>query len=197
MLVGYARVSTIAQDLERQLARLRELGVDEDRIYTDLGFTGKKMTRAGLDTALAALREGDTLVVPAMDRLGRNTKGVLEVMQTLDARGIVLSVNGVVYDPRDPMAKLFFTILAAVAEAEGGWTSIRTQEGMAVARARGRLQGRKKPKLSPKQDAAIARHFEDGEMTPAEIAEMFNTSRSGVYRAVARARTKQESTDDP
>ncbi|MFJ3395225.1 recombinase family protein [Leifsonia aquatica] len=195
MLIGYARVSTVEQDLERQISRLRELGVDQERIYVDRGFTGKTMTRDGLEKALAAVREGDTFVVPSLDRLARNTQGVLDVMQTLAERGITLSNGGNIYDPHDPMAKLYFTILAAVAEAEGGWISIRTKEGLAVARRRGRLQGRRKPVLTPKQDAAIGRHMDEADMTPAEIALLFNTSRAGVYRARARHRERQASAD--
>ena len=68
-LVGYCRCSTDAQDLTAQRQRLRELGVTEDRIYLDHGLTGTNRARPGLDQALAALREGDTLVVPKLDRL--------------------------------------------------------------------------------------------------------------------------------
>lgn len=185
MLVGYARVSTVQQDSETQIEKLHRLGVDPERIYVDHGFTGKSMTRDGLEKALAACREGDTFVVPALDRLARNTQGTLEIMTTLGERGILLSNNGVIYDSHDPMAKLWFTMLAAVAEAEGGWISIRTKEAMARPSVRRKLRG-KQPKLSPKQDAALARHFSDGKLDIPEIAIMFNVSRSSVYRAVER-----------
>lgn len=190
MKVGYARVSTLEQDLELQKYKLRGLGVDEKRIYVDHGFSGKKMTRDGLEKALAVCREGDELVVPSLDRLARNTAGTLEIMRELGEKGVVLNNGGTLYNPHDPMAKLFFTMLAAVAEAEGGWISIRTKEAMMRPNVRSRLKG-KQPSLSPKQDAIIARHLEEGELTHVEIAELFKTSRTGLYRAVARHRQRQ------
>jgi len=187
MLIGYARVSTVEQDEATQVAKLLALGVDQERIYIDHGFTGKTMTRAGLDQALAACREGDVFAVPAIDRLARNALGTLELLRELHERGIVFSLNGIVYDPNDPMAKLFFTMLAAVAEAEGGWISIRTREAMARPSVRAKLRGRQ-PRLTPKQDAAVAAHYEAGDMSVPEIAALFNVSRPSVYRAIDRHR---------
>lgn len=190
MLVGYARVSTVEQDADRQVARLLELGVSEGRIYKDVGFSGAKMTRMGLENALAAVREGDMFVVPALDRLARNTEGALEVIRRLTEAGVIFQNGTTPYDPKDPMAKLFFTILAAVAEAEGGWISLRTREAMARPKVREKLKGRR-PKLTERQDESIARHMAAGDLPVAEIAHMFNTSRTGVYRAVDRYRKRQ------
>lgn len=185
MKIGYARVSTVEQDLETQTKKLLDLGVAPERIYVDHGFTGKTMTREGLTHALAACREGDQLVVPSLDRLARNALSSQQIMLDLEERGITLNNGGIIYDPNDPMAKLFFGFLAHMAEAEGGWISIRTKEAMARPSVRAKLNG-KKPKLTPTQDAAIARHKEEGEQTVAEIANLFNITRPGVYRAVAR-----------
>ncbi|MBT2497592.1 recombinase family protein [Agromyces sp. ISL-38] len=187
MLIGFARVSTVEQDEATQIAKLLTLGVDQERIYIDHGFTGKTMTRAGLDQALAACREGDVFAVPAIDRLARNALGTLELLKELHERDIVFSLNGIVYDPNDPMAKLFFTMLAAVAEAEGGWISIRTREAMARPSVRAKLRGRQ-PRLTPKQDAAVTAHYEAGDMSVPEIAALFNVSRPSVYRAIERHR---------
>jgi DNA invertase Pin-like site-specific DNA recombinase len=117
-LIGYARCSTDDQDLTAQRDRPCELGVAEQRIYLDHGLTGTNRARPGLDQALAAVREGDTLVVP-------------------NSSGIRLSLGGQVYDPTDPMGKMFFNILATFAEFEVGLLRMRTREGMAVARAKG------------------------------------------------------------
>src|SRR5574340_1336518 len=87
-LVGYARCSTDAQDLTAQRQRLRELGVAEDRIYLDHGFTGTNRARPGLDQALAAVREGDTLVVPKLDRLARSVPDARDIADSLVARGV-------------------------------------------------------------------------------------------------------------
>jgi DNA invertase Pin-like site-specific DNA recombinase len=140
-LVGYCRCSTDAQDLTAQRQRLRELGVTEDRIYLDHGLTGTNRARPGLDQALAALRDGDTLVVPKLDRLARSVPDASDIGDGLAARGIKLSLGGQVYDPTDPMGKMFFNILATFAEFEVDLLRMRTREGMAVARAKGRLKG--------------------------------------------------------
>lgn len=183
-------MSTVEQDADRQVARLLELGVSEGRIYKDVGFSGAKMTRTGLENALAAVREGDTFVVPALDRLARNTEGALEVIRRLTEAGVIFQNGTTPYDPKDPMAKLFFTILAAVAEAVGGWISLRTREAMARPKVRAKLKGRR-PKLTERQDESIARHMAAGDLPVAEIAHMFTTSRTGVYRAVDRYRKRQ------
>jgi Resolvase, N terminal domain len=87
---------------------------------------------AGLDQALAAVRSGDTLVVPKLDRLARS---VPDIGDSLVARGVILSLGGTVYDPADPMGKMFFNILAAFAEFEVDLLRMRTREGMAIAKA--------------------------------------------------------------
>ena len=182
--VGYCRCSTDSQDLTAQRQRLRELGVSEDRIYLDHGLTGTNRARAGLDQALAALREGDTLVVPKLDRLARSVPDARAIGDDLAARGIKLSLGGQVYDPTDPMGKMFFNILATFAEFEVDLLRMRTREGMAVARAKGRLKGRK-PKLSNKQRAELGRMHGTGDYTITDLAELFNISRPTVYRTIA------------
>ena len=185
MIVGYARVSTAGQDLEVQRTALVGYGVDPERIYTDHGFSGKTMTRTGLDQARAAVRAGDRFVVPRFDRLARNVADALDIMRELTERGVVLQIGQQTYDPSDPMSKLLMTILAAVAEAEGGWISLRTKEALARPSVRAKMLG-KRPSLSPKTDELIAAHMEAGVLTVQEIADAHKTSRTGVYRAVAR-----------
>ena len=185
-LVGYCRCSTDSQDLTAQRQRLRELGVTEDRIYLDHGLTGTNRARPGLDQALAALREGDTLVVPKLDRLARSVPDARDIGDGLSARGIKLSLGGQVYDPTDPMGKMFFNILATFAEFEVDLLRMRTREGMAVARAKGKLHG-KQPKLSARQQRELARMAATGEYTIADLAEVFTISRATVYRSLQRA----------
>lgn len=185
MLVGYSRVSTLPQDIDAQRAALLDLGVPEERIYLDRGFTGKTVERAGLQQAFAAVRDGDILVVPRMDRFARNAEETLRLVRELTDKGAAFQMGRTVYDPRDPWSKLFMTFLAAMAEAEGGWISLRTQEAMARPNVRAKLRG-KQPKLTSRQDAAIARHMADGDLTVTEIADLFQVGRSSVYRAVER-----------
>lgn len=191
MKVGYARVSTNEQDAQTQRDFLLAAGVDEDRIYSDVGFTGKNAQREGLRQALAAVRDGDTLVVPKMDRLARNVEDTLQIVRDLTERGVIFQMGHTVYDPHDPWSKLFLTFLAAIAEAEGGWISLRTQEGMARPSVRKKLKGRQ-PAIPPATDAAIAKTLDEGDQSAAEIARVFRISRSGVYRAAERHRRRQE-----
>ena len=141
--IGYARCSTDRQDLTAQRAALRALGVAEDRIYVDHGLTGRTRARPGLDQALAAVRAGDTLVVARLDRLARSVPDARDIADRLSARGMKLALGGAVYDPTDLMGRMFFNILATFAEFESVLIRMRTREGMAVARACGKLRGKK------------------------------------------------------
>ena len=100
--------------------------------------------------------------------------------------GVRLRLGGSVYDPDDPVGRLLFNVLAMVAEFEADLIRLRTREGMAMAKAMGRLRG-KQPKLSKKQEGHLVALHRDGRHTRAELSEMFDVARSTVYRAVARA----------
>ncbi len=184
-LVGYARCSTDEQDLTAQRNRLAELGVAEDRIYLDHGLTGANRARPGLDKALAAVRAGDTLVVTKLDRLARSVPDARTIGDDLATRSIKLSLGGQIHDPGDPMGKMFFTILATFAEFEVDLLRMRTREGMAVARANGRLRGRQ-PRLSTKQHDELRRMHASGDYSITDLGELFSISRPTVYRALRR-----------
>ena len=184
-LIGYARCSTDRQDLAVQENALLELGVGEDRIYTDRSLTGTNRLRPGLGQALAAVRSGDTLVVPKLDRLARSVPDARAIADELAARGIKLALGRSVYDPTDPVGKMFFNILATFAEFESDLIRMRTQEGMAMARARGRLRG-KKPKLSEKQGKELRRMYDTGEYSISDLADVFSVSRPTIYRTLHR-----------
>ena len=184
-LIGYARCSTDRQDPAAQRQALLELGVTEDRIYTDHGLTGTTRARPGLDQALAAVREGDTLVVPKLDRLARSVPDARAIADRLQERGVKLALGRALYDPGDPMGKLFFNILATFAEFEADLIRLRTREGMAIARARGKLRG-KQPKLSDRQQRELCRMHATGEYSISDLAELFSVSRPTVYRTLNR-----------
>jgi DNA invertase Pin-like site-specific DNA recombinase len=186
-LIGYARCSIDEQDLTAQRDALVALGVPADRIYLDHGLTGTNRDRPGLDQALAAVRAGDTLVVPKLDRLARSVPDARAIGDELAAQGVALSLGGQVYDPHDPMGKLFFNILATFAEFEVDLLRMRTREGMAVARARGKLKGRQ-PKLSVKQQSELVRMHAAGTHSISDLAEVFSISRPTVYRTLNRAK---------
>src|SRR5437763_828625 len=186
--VGYARCSTDQQDLAVQQARLQELGVAPERIYMDRGLTGTTRARPGLDQALAAVRAGDTLVVPKLDRLARSVPDARQIADALVARGVKLALGTSVYDPTDPLGKMFFNILATFAEFEADLIRLRTREGMAVARARGKLKG-KQPKLSDRQQKELRRMHGTGDYSISDLAELFSVSRGSVKaRATAPGR---------
>ena len=150
----------------------------------DHGLTGTTRARPGLDQALAAVRTGDTLVVPKLDRLARSVPDARQVANALVARGVKLALGISVYDPSDPLGKMFFNILATFAEFED-LLRLRTREGMAMARAKGKLRG-KPPKLSAKQHTELWRMHATGEYSISDLAELFSVSRPTVYRTIAR-----------
>jgi DNA invertase Pin-like site-specific DNA recombinase len=191
--IGYARCSTDKQDLTAQHQALVELGVEPDRIYLDHGLTGTSRNRPGLDQALAALRPGDTLVVPKLDRLARSVPDARSIGDDLARRGIALALGSTTYDPTDPMGKMFFNILATFAEFEVDLLRLRTREGMAIAKAKGKLRG-KQPKLTARQQAHLVQLHTAGGHTIAELAELFSVSRPTVYRVIERHRTRTSST---
>jgi DNA invertase Pin-like site-specific DNA recombinase len=193
LLIGYARVSTDAQDLTAQRDALDRLGVPAERIYVDHGLTGTNRDRPGLRTALAACREGDTLVVTKLDRLARSLPDAREIIDDLTRRHVKLNLGGSIHDPTDPIGRLLFNVLAMVAEFESDLIRLRTREGMQVAKAKGRLRG-KQPKLSPRQEAHLVALHTAGEHSTAELAELFNVGRSTVHRAIQRAATRPMST---
>lgn len=186
MLIGYARCSTDEQDLTAQREALVGLGVSSKRIYVDHGLTGANRARPGLREALAACRTGDTLVVTKLDRLARSLPDARDIVDELTARDVKLSLGGSVHDPTDPVGRLLFNVLGMVAEFEADLIRLRTREGMKVAKANGRLRG-KKPKLNPKQEAHLMKLHDAGEHTTAELGELFGVARSTVYRTAKRA----------
>jgi len=115
LLIGYARCSTDQQDLTAQRDGLTSLGVEPGRIYVDHGLTGTNRERPGLREALAACREGDTLVVTKLDRLARSLPDARAIADELTARQVRLSLGGSVYDPNDAVGRLLFNVLAMVA----------------------------------------------------------------------------------
>jgi len=193
LFVGYARVSTDEQDLTAQRDALAALGVSAERIYVDHGLTGTNRHRPGLREALAACRDGDTLVVTKLDRLARSLPDARDILEDLTARNVKLSLGGSVHDPTDPVGRLLFNVLAMVAEFEADLIRLRTREGMRVAKAKGRLRG-KQPKLNPRQEAHLVTLHQAGEHSTAELGDLFGVSRSTVYRAIQRDERRHGST---
>jgi DNA invertase Pin-like site-specific DNA recombinase len=175
--IGYIRVSSLDQNTERQLD-----GIELDRVFTD-NASGKDANRPQLQAALQFLREDDTLLVHAMDRLGRNTEDLLRIVRELTERGVTvefvrdrLTFNG----STDKMAKLMLTMLAAIAEFERGLLKERQREGIAIAKAAGKYKGRKKS-LPPQQRAELVELAQSG-LPKAELARSYGISRETLYQ---------------
>ena len=195
MLIGYARVSTDEQDTTAQTTALRAFGVDGERIYVDQGLTGRNRNRPALTAALSACREGDTFIVTKLDRLARSMPDARDIADELARGGVRLNIGGEIYDPSSPTGRLFFNVLAMMAEFESDLIRARTREGMAIAKAKGRLKGRA-PKLSARQEAHALALIDGGEHTVAEVAALFSVSRPTLYRARDRRAARGDTTAD-
>jgi DNA invertase Pin-like site-specific DNA recombinase len=143
MLIGYMRVSTGDQTTDLQRDGLLAAGVDADNLYEDKA-SGKKDDRPGLVACLKALRKGDVLVVWKLDRIGRSLKHLVNTLDDLNKRGIGFKVlTGADIDTTTPTGRLVFGVLASLSEFEHALIAERVKAGLAAARARGRLGGRK------------------------------------------------------
>lgn len=178
--IGYSRVSTNDQHPEAQADRLIADGCDPEHLFVDKGVSGRKASRPEWDRCLAYLRSGDTLVVVRLDRMGRSVRNLIDVMNSLNDRGINVRVLDQQIDTSTVAGKFFFHLLAALAEMEAGLIRERTLDGLAAARARGRKGGRK-PKLTPAQGDTARALYAAKTMTVAEIAALFNVRRESLY----------------
>lgn len=188
MLVGYARASTSrrGQSGEPQREALINAGCDPNRIYIDT-ITGTKWQRPGLDDALAYMSPGDTLVVTRLDRLGRNLAETVNTIAELAKRDINVKVLEPALDTSRPTDKVVINVMASLAEWEHDLLIQRTRDGVAHARAKGRVAG-PKPKLDSEQ-AQVAKDLIDGGESVSAVARTFNVSRPTIYRAIERLDT--------
>lgn len=175
MKIGYARVSTETQNLDLQKDALIKYGCD--KIYTDES-TGSSFNRAGLNQALDVLREGDVFVVWKLDRLGRSTMYIIKTVQDLIEKGIQFVSLQESIDTTTPMGKMFFHIIAALAECERDIIRERTNAGLSAARARGRFGGRPNA-LSKEQIAHLRKVYKDKSMSISEIRNLFPNPKTG------------------
>src|SRR5436305_1517981 len=183
MLIGYARVSTQDQTLNLQKDALEKLGCN--KIFTDTA-SGAKAERKGLEETLQYLREGDTLVVWRLDRLGRSLKHLIETITTLNNRNIGFKSIQENIDTTTSGGKLVFHIFGALAEFERDIIRERTKAGLQAARARGRRGGRPKATTlnTPKKVALAQSLYDDKNNTIDEICKTLHISRATLYRYI-------------
>lgn len=177
MLIGYGRISTEEQHLHMQEDALKSAGCEE--IYTDIA-SGSKSKRPGLDKALAYIREGDTLVVWKLDRLGRSLQHLIQTVKSLHEKKIFFRSLQESIDTTTSSGKLIFHIFSALAEFERDLIIERTEAGLKAARARGRMGGRP-PMLNKRQISKLKQHYKDKNITVAEICKIFQISRPTFY----------------
>lgn len=179
MIFGYARVSTVEQNIDGQQDALHLAGAE--RIFADK-ITGTVRKRPELDRMIDQLREGDVVVVTKYDRLARSLKDLLEIVDEIRARGAGFRSLAEDIDTTTPAGRLVFHVFASIAQFERERIAERTREGIAAARKRGRHIGRP-PALSPGQQAEV-RKMRDIELRPiSEIAMLFGVSTKTVRRA--------------
>lgn len=178
MLIGYARVSTSDQNVDLQLDDLKKAGCD--KIFTDK-ISGAKQLRPGLENAFHSLKEGDTLVVWKLDRLGRSLKHLIEIVTQLKDNGIGFKSLRENLDTTTSTGKLIFHFFASLAEFEKDLILERTKAGLKAARARGRLGGRPK-KLDDSKLALALKMMQDVSIPVKKVYETLNVSKSTLYR---------------
>jgi DNA invertase Pin-like site-specific DNA recombinase len=181
--IGYVRISTKEQSTDLQDAAMEAAGVT--KVYTDRGVSGSLAVRPEFTKALDRLEAGDTLIVWKLDRLGRNTKNVLEVIEDLTARGVGFRSLTEGLDTTGPMGKAMITIMAAFAELERSTMLERTRAGLDAAKAKGKVGGRPSV-IDSKKLATIKKLAASGDHTRKEIADMVKVSPATLYRVLSQ-----------
>ena len=188
MIIGYARVSTQEQNLDRQLDSLKERGCE--RIYQEK-MTGTRANRPELERMLEALRPGDTLVIDSFSRLSRSTKDLLDMVDRLNQMGVNLVSLKEQLDTTTATGKMMLTMLSALSQFERDIIAERTLDGLKAARARGRKGGRPKAGSDKAKAQALAM-YDTNAMSNREIAKAVNVSTATLSRWIRERKDAQE-----
>jgi len=180
MKIGYARVSTIEQNLDLQIIDLKQKGCE--KIFEEK-VSGSKVERPVFENMISNLRKGDILVVWKLDRLGRSLKDLLEIVNDLQEKGIEIISMKENIDTTSTTGKLIFSIFGALAEYEKDLIRERTMAGLNAARARGKTGGRKKL-LNDKDIKILKKLAKDKDISISEICERFKISRKTYYNYI-------------
>ena len=177
MLIGYARVSTQDQNLDLQIEALAQAGCQ--KVFDDK-ISGSHTARPGLTKTLEMLRDGDTLVVWKLDRLGRSVKHLVDLVGDLHKKGIQFKSLTDAIDTGTPSGRFFFHVMASLAEMERELTVERTRAGLAVAKKLGRKGGRKRQMTDSK--IGSAKKLLANSVPPRDVAKNLGVSVSTLYR---------------
>lgn len=177
-IYGYARVSTNSQSTEVQVARLRAAGCE---VVREEAVSGRSRAgRTELETILEFIRAGDTLVVVKLDRLGRSTRDVLNLVHELESKGAALRVLEPEIDTSRPEGRIILTTLSMVAEMELTFIKERQRAGIEAAKAKGIYKGRKRS-----IDRAAVQRLRNEGLGATEIARRLGIGRASVYKVLA------------
>lgn len=180
MIIGYARVSTAGQNLDMQTDLLTQAGCV--RIYSEK-ISGVKKERRQLDRMMDSLREGDTVIITELTRLGRSVNELLHIIERIhDAGASIKSLRETWLDTTTPQGSLLLTIFAGLSQFERDLTRQRTRQGLEAARARGRKGGR--PKSDGSKVSTALKMYDSKLHTIAEITKSTGISRATLYRAI-------------
>lgn len=189
MLYGYARVSTTGQCLDRQIDALTAAGIKEENIYREK-MSGTKSNRPKLNALLETVEKGDTVVIESLNRLGRSSSDLINLMQTFADKGVVLKSLKEQLDFSTPQGKLMTHLFALMAEFERAVIVDRVRAGVQSAKERGRVGGR--PPVNQKVlDKALAM-YDLHNLTVSEICRACGISRPTLYKALRRKEDREE-----
>jgi len=188
VLIGYCRVSTSDQNLSLQKDELKKFGCS--KIYEDVA-SGAKSARVGLEAAIDFAREGDTLVIWKLDRLGRSLRDLIEIVNRLEQSGVSFVCITQNIDTRTPNGKLFFHIFGALAEYERELIRERTKAGLTAARARGRKGGRK-PAMNEEQIEQARAMMDNPKLKIKSIIKTLGISKATLYKYVPTGKSFAE-----
>lgn len=189
VIYGYARVSTEEQCLDRQLDALKAAGVKEENIFKEK-MTGTKASRPKLNALLDAVEEGDVVIVESLNRLGRSSSDLISLMQKLNAKGVILKSIKENLDFTSSTGIMMSHLFAILAEFERNIIVDRVKEGVAAARARGRVGGR--PSTPQKTIDKALQMYDLHNLTVSEICRACGISRPTLYKALRQREDKNE-----
>ncbi len=179
MRIAYARVSTDAQELHRQLDALENVGYDK---LIQEKYTGKIKERAGLQQLMDIVREGDTVIVESISRLGRNTLDILSIIEELDKMGVTFISLKENMDTTSPTGKAMLGMVAVIAQLERDLIAQRTKEGLESAKKRGVKLGR--PKLDEQKVQDALKLYDEGNHSIKEIIRLTGISQGKLYKEI-------------
>jgi DNA invertase Pin-like site-specific DNA recombinase len=175
--VGYIRVSTVEQRTIRQEVMMKNLNVDE--VFIDR-MSGKNTDRPQLKRMLDFVRKGDIVIVESISRFARNTRDLLELVDTLSTKEVAFVSQKELIDTTTPTGRFMVTVFAAVAELEREYILQRQKEGIEIAKEAGKYKGRK-PKTNTNYDSVVSK-WKNGSITATHAAKTLGISRSSFYR---------------